>query len=125
SQLRAEQQRIGEPPPDAAENDPRKIIAETIGYFQNNAQRMDYPAYRREGLPLTSALMESFVKELNQRGKGTEKFWNDGASGEAILQVSAAALCDDDRLQRHLRNRPGNPFRSNARQRSPADANAS
>lgn len=122
SQLRAEQQQIGEPPPDAAENDPRKIIAETIGYFENNAQRMDYPAYRRDGLPVTSALMESFVKELNQRVKGTEKFWNDGASGEAILQVRAAALCDDDRLQRHLRNRPGNPFRPNARQRSPAAA---
>lgn len=125
SQLRAEQQRIGEPPADAAENDPRKIIAETIGYFQNNAPRMDYPAYRREGLPLTSALMESFVKELNQRVKGTEKFWNDGASGEAILQVRAAALCDDDRLQRHLKNRPGNPFRPNARRHPPAIANAS
>ncbi len=125
SQLRAEQQRIGEPPADAAENDPRKIIADTIGYFQNNAPRMDYPAYRREGLPLTSALMESFVKELNQRVKGTEKFWNDGASGEAILQVRAAALCDDDRLQRHLKNRPGNPFRPNARRRPPAVANAS
>ena len=125
SQLRAEQQRIGEPPADAAENDPRKIIADTIGYFQNNAPRMDYPAYRREGLPVTSALMESFVKELNQRVKGTEKFWNDGASGEAILQVRAAALCDDDRLQRHLENRPGNPFRPNARRRPPAVANAS
>jgi hypothetical protein len=124
SQLRAEQQQVGEPPPDAAENDPRKIIANTIGYFQNNAQRMNYPAYRRDGLPVTSALMESFVKELNQRVKGTEKFWNDGASGEAILQVRAAALCDDNRLQRHLRNRPGNPFRPNARQRSPAAASA-
>ena len=124
SQLRAEQQRIGEPPPEAAENDPRKIIAEVIGYFQNNASRMDYPAYRRAGLPVTSALMESFVKELNRRVKGTEKFWNDGPSGEAILQVRAAALCDDDRLQRHLTNRPGNPFRPNARPRSPASASA-
>ena len=120
SQLRAEQQRIGEPPPDAAENDPRKIIAETIGYFENNAQRMNYPTYRCEGLPVTSALMESFVKELNQRVKGTEKFWNDGPSGEAILQVRAAALCDDDRLQRHMKNRPGNPFRPNSRPRAPA-----
>jgi len=123
SQLRAEQQRIGEPPADAGENDPRKIIADTIGYFQNNASRMDYPAYRREGKPITSALMESFVKELNQRVKGTEKFWNDGASGEAILQVRAAALCDDNRLQRHLKTRPGNPFRPNSRH-PPTVANA-
>jgi hypothetical protein len=125
SQLRAQQQRIGEPPPDAAEDDPRKIIGDTIGYFENNTQRMNYPAYRREGLPVTSALMESFVKELNQRVKGTEKFWNNGASGEAILQIRAAALCDDDRLQRHLENRPGNPFRPNARRHLSAAANAS
>jgi len=124
AELRVEQRRIGEPPADAAENDPRKIIAETIGYFENNAPRMNYPAYRREGLPVTSALMESFVKELNQRVKGTEKFWNDGVNGEAILQVRSAALCDDDRLQRHLRTRPGNPFRPNARRRPPAVANA-
>lgn len=125
SRLRAARQRVGEPPPDAAENDPCRIIANTIGYFEKNASRMNYPAYRREGLPVTSALMESFVKELNQRVKGTEKFWNDGRSGEAILQVRAAALCDDDRLQRHLQNRPGNPFRPNARCRPPAAATAS
>jgi len=125
SQLRDEQQRIGRPPADAAENDPRKIIAATVGYFENNAQRMNYPAYRRDGLPVTSALMESFVKELNHRVKGTEKFWNDGPSGEAILQVRAAALCDDDRLQHHLSNRPGNPFRPNTRPRPHAVTNAS
>ncbi len=125
SELLAEQQRIGEPPPDADEKDPRKIIATTIGYFRNNATRMDYPTYRRQGLPVTSALMESFVKELNRRVKGTEKFWNDGVSSEAILQVRAAALCDDDRLHHHLQNRPGNPFRPNARRRPPVSAHAS
>jgi hypothetical protein len=114
-QMRVEQPRIGEPPSDADENDPRKIVADTIGYLQNNASRMDYPTYRRKGLPTTSSLMESFVKELNHRVKGTEKFRNDGQSGKAILQVRAAALCDDDRLESHLRNRPGNPFRPNAR----------
>jgi len=48
------------------------------------------------------------------------KFWNDGVSGEAILQVRAAALCDDDRLHHHLQNRPGNPFRPNARHVPPS-----
>jgi len=118
-QLRHEQDRIGHPPGAAAENDPRKIVAETIGYFENNASRMNYPTYRRKGLPTTSSLMESFVKELNYRVKGTEKFWNDGRSGEAILQIRAAALCDDCRLESHLRNRPGNPFRPNARPEMP------
>jgi hypothetical protein len=124
-QLRVEQSRIGEPPPDADENDPRKIVADTVGYLRNNASRMDYPAYRRKGLPTTSSLMESFVKELNHRVKGTEKFWNDGRSGEAILQVRAAALCGDDRLESHLKNRPGNPFRPNVRPKQPAIATAS
>ena len=125
SGLLVEQQRIGEPPQNADENDPRKIIAAAIGYFQNNAARMDYPAYRRDGLPVTSSLMESFVKELNRRVKGTEKFWNDGVSGEAILQVRAAALCDDDRLYRHLQNRPGNPFRPNVVHKPPIISAAS
>ena len=61
---------------------------------------MDYPRYRRLGLPVTSALMESLVKEVNYRVKGTEMFWNDPDGAEAILQVRAAALCDDDRLAR-------------------------
>jgi len=76
---------------------------------------MDYPRYRQEGLPLTSAHMESLVKEIGYRVKGTEKFWNDGQSAESILQLRAAALCDDDRLGYHLRNRPGNPFHPNAK----------
>ncbi len=68
---------------------------------------MDYPHYRRLGLPVTSALMESLVKEVNYRVKGTEMFWNDPEGAEAILQVRAATLCDDDRLGRYLRTRPG------------------
>jgi hypothetical protein len=109
------QHRLGEPPPGCEESDPRKVLAEAITYFENNASRMDYPRYRREGLPLTSAHMESLVKEVNYRVKGTEKFWNDGPAGEAILHVRAAALCDDNRLQRHVESRPGNPFRPNVK----------
>ena len=63
--------------------------------------------------------MESLVKEINARVKGTEKFWNDGASGEAILQIRAAALCDDDRLTSFLNSRPGHPFHANT-PRTPA-----
>jgi hypothetical protein len=113
--LRRHQERLGQPPKDCDEKDPRKVLAEALTYFQNNASRMDYPRYRKEGLPLTSAYMESFVKEMNYRVKGTEKFWNDGPSAEAILQLRAAKLSDDDRLGRHMRSRPGNPFRPNTK----------
>jgi len=68
--------------------------------------------------------MESFVKEPNRRVKETEKFWNDGASGEAILPVRAAALCDDERMERHMKTPPSNPFRSNARRHRPSVGNA-
>lgn len=114
-EMRREQQRLGEPPEDAEESDPRHVLAGAVTYFQNNASRMDYPRYRREGLPITSAHMESLVKEMNYRVKGTEKFWNDGPAAEAILQIRAAALCDDDRLATHMRSRPGNPFRPNVK----------
>jgi len=89
------------------DNDPRKPIVDAARYLRNNRSRMDYPRYRRLGLPVTSALMESLVKEVNYRVKGTEMFWNDPEGAEAILQVRAAALCDDDRLARYLRTRPG------------------
>lgn len=92
------------------ENDPRKPIVDAARYLRNNRSRMDYPRYRQQGLPVTSALMESLVKEVNLRVKGTEMFWNDPEGAEAILQVRAAALCDDDRLTRYLSTRPGCAF---------------
>jgi hypothetical protein len=109
-ELRHRQTALGLPPDDAPDADPRKVFAKTITYLENNQARMDYPEYRRQGLPVTTAWMESLVKEINYRAKGTEMFWNDPEGAEAILQVRAAALSDDDRLTRHLRSRLGCPF---------------
>lgn len=109
-ELRGWRTRLGEPPQDAADNDPRKVVAKTIGYLDNNRGRMKYPEYRQAGLPVTTAWMESLVKEVNYRVKGTEMFWNDPDGAEAILQVRAAALSDDERLAKHLAERPGCPF---------------
>lgn len=115
-------QSLGPPPKDADESDPRRVLAESLTYLRNNQSRMDYPRYRREGLPVTSALIESLVKEMNYRVKGTEKFWNDGLDGEAILQVRAALLSDDDRLADHIRQRPGRPYARPSRKTSLATA---
>ena len=38
---------------------------------------MKYNEYRKQGLPITSSPMESTVKQINRRIKGTEKFWSD------------------------------------------------
>jgi hypothetical protein len=93
----------------------RAFVGDGLGYntaakyLTNNRSRMDYPRYRRSGLPVTSSLAESLVKQVSKRVKGTEKFWNDGPSGEAILQMRAAVISDDDRLQKWIRNRPVSP----------------
>ena len=113
--MRCEQSQRGEPPQGCDVQDPRQVLAATITYLDHNQSRMDYPRYRRAGLPLTSAHMESLVKEIGYRVKGTEKFWNDGRAAESILQLRAAVLCDDDRLESHLRHRPGNPFHPNVK----------
>ncbi len=58
---------------------------------------MDYPAYRREGLPLTSSHIESTIKQINARIKGSEKFWKQDC-GEALLQLRAESLSDSQPL---------------------------
>jgi hypothetical protein len=103
--LKEQAERLGAPPPQAAENDPRKIVALTLAYVQKNAERMNYPQYRREGLPVTSAAVESLIKQFNQRVKGTEKFWLRGGA-EAVLQVRAAYLSDDGRGEEFHSLRP-------------------
>jgi hypothetical protein len=108
-----EQQRIGEAPQDAEDTDVRVVLTRARGYLRNNEARMKYPEYRKAGLPVTSSWVESLIKEINYRVKGTEKFWNeDGA--EAVLQVRAAVLSDDERLDKHLAARPGSPFQRRA-----------
>jgi hypothetical protein len=94
-----------------ADDDPRKVLIGALGYLEGNRERMDYPRYRREGLPWTSSHVESTVKLFNRRVKGTEKSWGeDGA--EAILQLRAAFLSEDGRLEEHLKSQPCSPFRT-------------
>jgi hypothetical protein len=93
-----------------ADDDPNKALADAVRYLSNNRSRMDYPMYRRLGLPVTSSPMESLVKQVNLRVKGTEMFWDDPDGAEAILRLRAAALSDDGRLDRYLETRPGHPF---------------
>lgn len=81
------------------ETDPLQTVQRAVTYLSNNRQRMNYPEYRRCGLPVTSALAESLIKEINYRVKGSEMFWNDPQGAEAILALRAASLSDDERLQ--------------------------
>jgi len=58
---------------------------------------MKSPQYRQQGLPLTSSLMESTIKQMNARVTGTEKF-RKKESGEAVLQLQADSLSNSQLL---------------------------
>jgi hypothetical protein len=72
-----------------------QVVQRAVTYFTNHQGKMKYDEYRRQGLPLVSSLMESMVKQINRRVKGTEKFWGEEGA-EAILQLRADYLSDGD-----------------------------
>ena len=112
-ELRLWQGRVGEPPGgvELDAKDPRRLVAEALSYLENNQGRMDYPRYRKGGLPVTSSLAESLVGEVNARVKSKQQYWDRPDGAEAILQLRAAVLSEDDRLERFFAQRPGNPHR--------------
>lgn len=93
AEMDSSQLEIGDPPKDAKETDRREILRRSRVYYSNHAGRMDYPNYRQNGYPLSSAIMESTVKQVGKRVKGTEKFWS-SEGGEAILQLRGDYLSD-------------------------------
>jgi hypothetical protein len=98
------QEEVGKPGEGESETSVRSIVAKALGYLKNHADKMKYGEYRREGLPITSSVMESTVKQMNQRVKGSEKFWcRPGA--EAIVQLRADHLDDDKPLDSFWRQR--------------------
>ena len=98
SSLRAASAELAAKGPAAAAR--KQTVDETLTYVTNNRERMDYPEYRRLGLPISSAPVESTIKQINRRVKGSEKFWlEEGA--EAMLQLRAAQLSEDDRWNKN------------------------
>jgi hypothetical protein len=91
--LRERQLQIGKPPDEANATDPRNRVDRALTYYEYHRLRMHYPEYRRLGLPLTSSHIESTIKQINRRVKGTEKFWSQSTS-EAVLQLRADYLSD-------------------------------
>ncbi len=73
-------------------------------YLGNQRSRMNYPEYRRWGLPITSSHIESIIKRINRRMKGTEKFWDQGA--EPLLQLVADHLGPPQPREQFWQTRP-------------------
>lgn len=92
------------PPPDGDEASPAAVVARSLGYLKNQRTRMNYAEYRRLGLPITSSHIESTIKQINRRVKGTEKFWHRGA--EPMLQLAADHLSETNALRRFWKQRP-------------------
>jgi hypothetical protein len=95
---------LGEVQSGDSETHPRRVVSEALGYLRNNASRMKYAAYRTAGLPLNSSVVESTVKQFNYRVKGSEKFWTEEGA-EAMLQLRADALSDDEPQEAFWRRR--------------------
>jgi len=95
---------LGPPEENEPENSPRNQVADSLRYLENQQSRMRYDEYRREGLPITSCHIESTIKQINRRVKGSEKFWSEGGA-EALLQLAADHLSDSDPLTPFWRRR--------------------
>ncbi len=105
AELETRQKELGLPEPDDADTHPRAVVAETLRYLTNQQERMKYDEYRRQGLPITSAYIESTIKQINRRVKGSEKFWSEGGAA-ALLQLSADYLSDRAPLDEFWSERP-------------------
>jgi hypothetical protein len=90
---------LGLPPKECVDSDPRKLVFESLRYLKNNADRMRYDHYRRQGLPIMTSAVESVIKMINRRVKGSEKFWSESGA-EAILQLRADSLSETETLSR-------------------------
>jgi hypothetical protein len=105
--LKIRQQAVGLPEANESEESPRQKVAEALRYLQNQKTRMRYDEYRRQGLPITSSHIESTIKQINRRVKGSEKFWS-SRGAEALLQLAADYLSETRPLATFWRERPSN-----------------
>lgn len=96
----------------------RAAVEKSLGFLEGQQERLHYARYRQEGLPIMSSLIESTVKQIGRRVKGSEKFWTE-AGGEALLQLRADYLSDDQPMahfwaERAQRMTGQNPYRRKA-----------
>jgi hypothetical protein len=98
-----EWRRVVEELTDVAEDEPKESKVWTeITYLRKHGEagRLEYPTFRRLGVPLGSGAIESNIRRVvNLRLKGNSIYWRE-ENAEAMLQIRAQVLTDrwDDRL---------------------------
>jgi hypothetical protein len=87
-QLQQQAKRLGRPRRNSPDDDPRKIVADNLRYFQRNRHRMNYKLYRQLGYPISSGVVESGCKHvIAQRMRITASMsWHD-QTADAVLQL--------------------------------------
>lgn len=103
-QMKFLQNEIGHPNEEDSDTAPRHRLADAIRYVGNQRTRMKYAEYRQDGLPITSAYIESTIKQINYRVKGTEKFWS--VNADPILQLRADAISETGAMGKFWAKRP-------------------
>ncbi len=96
---------VGSLTTNASDTDCRKIIASTLTDLINQQSRMNYPAYRRLGLTITSSQIESTINQVNQRVKGSEKVWA-VKGGNGLLPLRGDQLSDTQPLATYWATHP-------------------
>jgi hypothetical protein len=108
---------LGSPPSECTDSDPRKLVLESLRYLKNNADRMRYEDYRRQGVPIMTSAVESVIKMMNKRVKGSEKFWSEPGA-ESILQLRADYLGETETMSRFWLEREAQASRHRPYRRS-------
>jgi hypothetical protein len=83
------------------EKSPARVLWNARDYFDEHRKRIRYDTFRRHGLPLTSAHVESGIKQTNRRVKGSEKQWL-LPNAEAMLALRCLGLSQDGRWDDHF-----------------------
>jgi len=102
-QMKARQCEIEKLEESEKETSARELLNDAIRYITNQQSRMKYAEYRRDGLPISSAYIESTIKQVNRRVKGTEKFWSTNA--DPILQLRADAISETEPMKKFWQRR--------------------
>jgi hypothetical protein len=104
--MKLHQAEIGLPESADSDSSPRQLLADAIRYVTNQQSRMKYAEYRRLGLPSTSAPIESTIKQVSRRVKGTEKFWS--VNADPMLQLRADMISETTHMDNFWSQRSEN-----------------